>query len=31
MAHKRAHEHVGSAFEDFLRQDKRLEAATTLA
>jgi hypothetical protein len=31
MAHKKAHEHVGSGFEEFLRQDKRLEAATTLA
>ena len=31
MAHKKAHEHVGSDFEEFLRQDKRLEAATTLA
>ena len=31
MAHKRAREHVGSDNEEFLRQDKRLEAATTLA
>ena len=31
MAHRKAHEHVGSDFEQFLRQDKRLEAATTLA
>lgn len=31
MAHKKAHEHVGGDFEEFLRQDKRLEAATTLA
>lgn len=31
MARKKAHRHVGSDFEDFLRDDKRLEAATVLA
>ncbi len=31
MARKKAHRHVGSDFEEFLREDKRLEAATALA
>ena len=31
MARKKTHRHVGSDFEDFLREDKRLEAATVLA
>ena len=31
MAPKKAHLQVGSDFEEFLREDKRLEAATALA
>ena len=31
MARKKTRPHVGSDFEDFLREDKRLEAATALA
>ena len=31
MARKKTHRHVGSDFEEFLREDKRLEGATALA
>jgi predicted XRE-type DNA-binding protein len=31
MERKKTHRHVGSDFEEFLREDKRLEAATALA
>jgi hypothetical protein len=31
MARKKTHRHVGSDFEEFLREDKRLEPATALA
>ena len=31
MAGKKAHKHIGSDFEDFLREEGRLEEATALA
>jgi plasmid maintenance system antidote protein VapI len=31
MARKKVHGHVGSDFEDFLREDKQLEASTAIA
>ena len=31
MARKKTHRHVGSDFEEFLREEKRLETATALA